>query len=69
MATEVIIDAMPFDSREVTDPETGDVYYDRIHSAEDFAQWLSTFFGNGIVVAGSNSRTRSYCDKRQDWMG
>ena len=55
MATEVIIDAMPFDSREVTDPETGDVYYDRIHSAEDFAQWLSTFFGNGIVVAGSQA--------------
>lgn len=55
MTTEVIIDAMPFDSREVTDPETGDVYYDRIHSAEDFAQWLSTFFGNGIVVAGSQA--------------
>jgi len=53
MATEVIIDAMPFDAQEIIDPQTQEVSYDRVSVAADFARWMKTYFSNGILVDSS----------------
>lgn len=55
MATEVIIDAMPFDAQEIIDPQTQEVAYDRVSVAADFARWMKTYFSNGILVDSSSA--------------
>lgn len=44
-----IINGIPFDANAIIDQE-GEVSYDYVLFAEDIAQWLSTYFGNGILV-------------------
>lgn len=44
-----IINGIPFDANAIIDQE-GEISYDYVLFAEDIAQWLSTYFGNGILV-------------------
>ena len=47
----ITLKAMPFDSNELFD-ENGDMYYDRAVYSKDLAEWLATYFSNGILVKG-----------------
>lgn len=49
------LNAMPFDSNEVIDPQTGATSYDRVAYSKDLADWLSTYFSNGILAKGSKT--------------
>ena len=44
-----IINGIPFDANAIIDVE-GEVSYDYVMFAADLANWLSTYFGNGILV-------------------
>ena len=44
-----IINGIPFDANAIIDVE-GEVSYDYVLFAADLANWLSTYFGNGILV-------------------
>ena len=46
---ERVINGIPFDANAIIDQE-GEISYDYTLFAEDIAQWLSTYFGNGILV-------------------
>lgn len=50
MASEVILKALPFDSREVINQETGEKEYDRVAYSADLANWMKTYFSNGVLV-------------------
>lgn len=44
-----IINGIPFDANAIIDVE-GEVSYDYVMFAADLANWLATYFGNGILV-------------------
>ena len=46
---ERIINGIPFDANAIIDVE-GEVSYDYVLFAADLANWLATYFGNGILV-------------------
>lgn len=46
--------AMPFDSKEITDQETGETTYDRVAYSRDLADWMREYFGNGVLVKGKS---------------
>lgn len=46
---ERIINGIPFDANAIIDVE-GEVSYDYVLFAADLANWLGTYFGNGILV-------------------
>ena len=50
----ITLKAMPFDSNEIMDETTGETYYDRVAYSRDLAEWMSTYFANGILVKGGN---------------
>lgn len=50
MASEIILKALPFDSREIVNPDTGIIEYDRVAYSADFAKWMATYFSNGVLV-------------------
>lgn len=51
MSETVLMNGMVFDSREIIDDE-GNVSYDHVYYSQDFADWLKTYFKNGILVPG-----------------
>ncbi|MEA4988619.1 MAG: hypothetical protein VB095_11205 [Anaerovorax sp.] len=52
--SKITLKAMPFDSKEVHDPKTGVEVYDRVAYSKDLADWLRTYFSNGILVQGGD---------------
>lgn len=46
---ERIINGIPFDANAIIDVE-GEVSYDYVLFAADLANWLATYFGNGILI-------------------
>lgn len=54
MADRIMLKAMPFDSNEILDPATGETTFDRAAYSRDLADWLRTYFGNGILVRGGS---------------
>ena len=47
--------AMPFDSKEILDEVTGETSFDRVSYSKDLADWLRTYFSNGILVQGGDT--------------
>lgn len=47
--------AMPFDSKEILDESTGETSYDRVAYSKDLADWLRSYFSNGILIHGGNT--------------
>ncbi|WP_206460490.1 hypothetical protein [Anaerovorax sp. IOR16] len=52
--SKITLKAMPFDSKEILDPKTGVEVYDRVAYSKDLADWLRTYFSNGILVQGGD---------------
>ena len=47
--------AMPFDSKEILDEVTGETSFDRVSYSKDLADWMRTYFSNGILVQGGDT--------------
>lgn len=52
--SDITLKAMPFDSNEILDLETGETTYDRVAYSRDLAAWLRTYFSNGVLVQGGD---------------
>ena len=51
----ITLKAMPFDSKEILDEVTGEASFDRVAYSKDLADWLRTYFSNGILVQGGDT--------------
>lgn len=51
----ITLKAMPFDSNELLDPQTGETTFDRVAYSRDLADWMRTYFSNGVLVKGGNT--------------
>ena len=47
--------AMPFDSKEILNEVTGETSFDRVSYSKDLADWMRTYFSNGILVQGGDT--------------
>lgn len=56
MTQSIGLKSMPFDSYEITNDD-GSVSYDRVAYSADLANWMQTYFSNGILIRGTDKLT------------